>query len=89
MTGNETRLANCGQLTLRSVDNLWITFIFLNLKRIFWAVGGEGKRRVVLYRGTLSSQCGLDYIVNGNDLHLKISYQSHAKYRHNNTARKP
>ncbi len=71
------------------MDNLWITFIFLNLKRIFWAVGGEGERRVVLYRGTLSSQCCLDYIVNRNDLHLKISYQSHAKDRDSNAARKP
>ena len=44
---------------------------------------------MVLYRGTLSSHCGLDDIVNGNDLHLKISYQSHAKDRHSNTSRKP
>jgi hypothetical protein len=62
-------------LPVRSVDNLWITFIFLNLKRIFWAVGGEGERRVVLYRGTLSSQCGLDYIVivNENDSEFSLS----------------
>ena len=71
------------------MDNLWITFIFLNLKRIFWAVGGEGERRVVHYRGTLSSQCGLDDIVNRIDSHSIISYQSHAKDRHGNTSRKP
>jgi hypothetical protein len=43
VTGNETRLANCGQLAIRSVDNLWITFIFRILKSIFWAVL-EGER---------------------------------------------
>jgi hypothetical protein len=79
VTGNETRLANCGQLALRSVDNLWITFIFLNLKRIFWAVGGEGERRVVLYQGTLSSQCGLDDISN--------SLKNYAKTQPINAAR--
>ena len=43
VTGNETKLADCGQLALRSVDNLWITFTFRILKRIFWAVL-EGER---------------------------------------------
>ena len=43
VTGNETKLANCGQLAIRSVDNLWITFIFRILKRIFRAVL-EGER---------------------------------------------
>jgi hypothetical protein len=40
---NETKLADCGQLALRSVDNLWITFTFRILKRIFRAVV-EGER---------------------------------------------
>ena len=38
VTGNETRSEDCGQLPVRSVDNLWITFKFRILKRIFWAV---------------------------------------------------
>ena len=38
VTGNETKSANCGQLAIRSVDNLWITFKFRILKRIFRAV---------------------------------------------------
>jgi len=57
------------------VDNFYIS----HSEKDFWAAAGEGERRVVHYRGTLSSQCDLDDIVNRNDLHLKISYQSHAK----------
>ena len=67
------------------MDNFYIS----HSEKDFWAVGGEGERRVVLYRGTLSSQCGLDYIVNEIDSHSIISYQSHAKDRHSNASRKP
>jgi hypothetical protein len=38
VTGNETKLANCGQVAIRSVDNLLITFKFRILKSIFGAV---------------------------------------------------
>ena len=51
------------------MDNFYIS----QSEKDLLGVGGEGERRVVLYRGTLSSQCGLDDIVNGNDLHLKNS----------------
>jgi hypothetical protein len=40
------------------VDNFDIS----HSEKDFLGGGGEGKRRVVLYRGTLSSQCGLDDI---------------------------
>ena len=41
----------------------------------FLGDAGEGKRRVVHYRGTLSLQCGLDYIVivNTNDREFSLS----------------
>ena len=41
----------------------------------FLGGAGEGERRVVLYRGTLSSQCGLDdiVIVNRNDSEFSLS----------------
>jgi hypothetical protein len=66
------------------VDNL----AFLNMKRIFWAAL-ERERGGGCIIGGLSSQCGLDYIVNRIDSHSIISYQNHAKDRHGNTARKP
>jgi hypothetical protein len=67
------------------VDNFYIS----HSEKDFLGGGGEGKRRVVLYRGTLSSQCCLDDIVNENDSHSIISYQSHVKDRHGNASRKP
>ena len=71
------------------MDNFYIS----HSEKDFLGGAGGGERRVVHYRGTLSSQCGLDYIVivssNDNDFSLSISYQSHAKDRHGNTARKP
>jgi len=67
------------------VDNFDIS----HSEKDFLGGGGEGKRRVVHYRGTLSLQCGLDDIVNRIDSHSIISYQSHAKDRHGNAARKP
>ena len=51
------------------MDNFYI----LHSEKDFLGGAGEGERRVVHYRGTMSSQCGLDDIVNGNDLHLKNS----------------
>jgi hypothetical protein len=50
------------------VDNFYIS----HSEKDFLGGGGEGERRWVHYRGTLSSQCGLDYIVNGIDSHSII-----------------
>jgi len=49
------------------VDNL----AFLNMKRIFWA-GEKCERGGGCFIGGLSSQCGLDYIVNRIDSHSII-----------------
>ena len=67
------------------MDNFYIS----HSEKDFLGGGGEGKRRVVHYVGTLSSQCCLDYIVNENDSHSIISYQSHVKDRRANAVRKP
>lgn len=93
VTGNETKLADCGQLAIRSVDNLWITFIFRILKRIFWAVL-EGERGGWCFIGVHCHRNGawmtlLLSVQMIENSHYQISYQSHAKDRHGNAARKP
>ena len=50
------------------MDNFYIS----HSEKYFLVGAGEGEGRVVHYRGTLSSQCGLDYIVNRIDSHSII-----------------
>jgi hypothetical protein len=53
------------------VDNFYIS----HSEKDFSGGAGGGKGRVVHYRGTLSSQCGLDYIVivSSNDSDFSLS----------------
>jgi len=53
------------------VDNFYIS----HSEKYFLGGAGGGERRVVHYRGTLSSQCGLDdiVIVNENDSEFSLS----------------
>ena len=53
------------------MDNFYIS----QSEKDFLGGAGGGERRVVLYQGTLSSQCGLDYIVivNENDSEFSLS----------------
>jgi hypothetical protein len=57
------------------VDNFYIS----QSEKDFLGGGGGGERRVVLYQGTLSSQCGLDDISN--------SLKNYAKTQPINAAR--
>lgn len=93
VTRNETKLADCGQLASRSVDNLWITFIFRILKSIFWAMlGGERSGWCIIGVHCHRNAVWITLLLSALMItisHYQISYQSYAKDSDSNTSRRP